>query len=104
VADDNPDTGKFMNLKEYISLTLRPIEQQLNQVNQTIDRITGASISTSQFDQLKLQVASLSELLQELEKRVGNLEKHDSVGVWFFRLTVTVGTALLIAWLGGFIR
>lgn len=89
-----------LDLKEYIKLTLTPIELRLSQIAQTVDK----SISSEQFDQLRFQVASLSELMQSVDERLDKLEQHDNIGTWLLRQSLVVGTALLIGWLSGVIK
>jgi hypothetical protein len=98
------ETGQFVSLKEYISFTITPIEREVNNVRSAIEKLTVSQISAHDLDGLKLQVASLSEALQELEKRVSLLEQHDNVSTWIFRSVVGIGTALLIGYLSTLLR
>ena len=90
-------------LKEYIQI-------QINNVEREINRLNANHVDKTRYDQLRLQVASLSELIQEreqrfhsLDERLEVLETHDSIGLWAFRLVVGVATAILIGWLSGLI-
>ena len=90
-------------LKEYIQIQITGIEREINRLN-------ASHVDKTRYDQLRLQVASLSEGIQELEQRFNALderlevlETHDSIGLWAFRLIVGVATALLIGWLSGLI-
>jgi hypothetical protein len=73
-----------MDDERYVELVLKPIQIEL--------------------DQLKYQVASLSELIQSLDSRLDQLEKHASIGAWLMRQSLIIGTALLIGWLSGVLR
>lgn len=85
-----------ISIREYLQLQITTLERE-------ISRLQSSNVDKARFDQLRLQVASLSEAVQELEQRLDVLEDHDSIGMWAFRLIVGVGTALTIGWLSGFI-
>lgn len=104
MSDKPFETGQYLSLKEYIGITISPLERELSQMRSAIEKLAGSELKLHELENLKLQVASLSEGLQELEKRLDILEQHDNVSTWLFRFVAGVGTALLIAWLGGFIR
>lgn len=99
-----------MSLEKYLTLNLRPIEQQLNELKSAIQKLT---VTTVEHDQLKYQVASQSEALQELEKtlnaldalekRIDQLEQFKKIVYWVFGVVSSIGVALLIQWLSGFI-
>lgn len=98
------ETGQFLSLKEYIGLTIDPLNRELSNMRSAVEKLAGSQISAHDLDSLKLQVASLSEALQELEKRLDTLERHDNVSTWIFRSVVGIGTALLIGYLSSLLR
>lgn len=85
-----------ISLKEYLQLQISGLEREINRLNAT-------HVDKSRYDQLRLQVASLSEATHELEQRLEVLEKHDSIGRWAFGIVTSIGTAILIGWLSGLI-
>lgn len=89
-----------IDIREYISLKLTPVELKVDQISRAMDK----TISSAEFEQIRFQVASLSELMQSADQRLDQLEKHDSIGVWLLRQSLVIGTALLIGWLTGVLR
>lgn len=98
------ETGQHLSLKDYIALILIPLEREVSNLRSAVEKLTTTQANVHEIDTLKFQVASLSEMAQELEKRLDLLERHDATSTWIFRSVVGVGTALLIAWLAGFLR
>lgn len=91
------DNQERVSLKEFIELQFKALEKEINS-------LSANQVDKNGFDGLRLQVASLAEGFQELEKRLETLEDHDQIGMWVFRIVVGVTTALLIGWLSGFLR
>lgn len=85
-----------ITIKEYIQLQIANLEREINRLN-------ADHVGKARYDQLQLQVASLSEAVQELEQRLEILETHDRIGRWAFGIVTSVATALLIGWLSGLI-
>lgn len=105
MSSDKPfETGQFLSLKEYIGMTLQPMERDMIQIRSAMEKMANSQINSHDLDSLKLQVASLSEGLQDLHKRLAILEQHDTISTWLFRTVALVGTSLLIGWLSGLLR
>lgn len=98
------ESGQHLSLRDYVGLILVPVERELANMRSALEKLTSTQANVHEIDTLKFQVASLSEAMQELEKRLALLERHDNVSTWIFRSVVTVGTALLIGWLAGLLR
>jgi hypothetical protein len=103
-TDRKMDTGQHLSLREYVALILVPLEREVSNLRSGVEKLSGSQANVHEIDTLKFQVASLSEALQELEKRLDTLERHDSVSTWIFRAVVGIGTALLIGWLSSLLR
>lgn len=56
----------------------------------------GEGMKTLEMESLKLQVASHSESIQELEQRIIELERHANVASKLARHAVTLGLAVLL--------
>lgn len=98
------ETGQHLSLKDYIALILIPLEREMANLRSAVEKLTTTQANVHEIDSLKFQVASLSEALQELEKRLDILERHDGISTWLFRAVAGVGTALLIGWLSGLFK
>ncbi|MCB0208018.1 MAG: hypothetical protein KDJ52_01735 [Anaerolineae bacterium] len=83
-----------ISLKEFLEVQFRALEKEMNAISTN-------QVDKTRFDTLRLQVASLSEGIQDLEKRLDTLEDHDAIGMWAFKIITGISTALLIGWLSG---
>ena len=80
------------------------MELKFNGLEGKMSDISANQVDKARFDAMQLQVASLSEGYQELEKRLQPLEDHDNIGMWVFRIIAGVSTALLISYLTGLLH
>lgn len=102
--DKDLNDQTVINFKDYIGLTIEPLKQAVVSLGLGLARLENNQTPPSQIDQLKIQVASLSEGLKELERRLDQIERHDSIGQWVFRQLITVIMALIIAYLVSLVR
>lgn len=88
--------------------TLRQILlENFSNLGRKISEVKGAieilaisqAIGDVEMDQLKLQIAGLSESLQDLEHRVIALEKHANVASWIIRQIAFLGFVGGVVWL-----
>jgi hypothetical protein len=93
----------FLTLRDLLKTRLKAIEHEINLLRIAIDVLADKNISYSEFDMLKLQVASLSEATHELEARINNLEQHNSAVRWVVRQFGTAVVVAIIAWLAGWL-
>lgn len=104
MSDKPFDTGQYVTVKEFISMAIQPMERDMIQIRSSMEKMANSQINSHDLESLKLQVSSLSEGMQDLEKRLMILEQHDNVTTWIFRIVTGIGTALLIGWLGSVFR
>jgi len=93
----------FLTLRELIKTRLLAVEYELNLLRLAVDVMADKAISYSEFDMLKLQVASLSEATHELEGRVNALEQHNGMVRWIVRQFGTAVVVAAAAWLIGWL-
>ncbi len=98
------ESGQHLSLRDYVAIILVPMEREIINLRSAVEKLTMTQANIHEIDNLKFQVASLSEAMQELEPRLTVLENHDNILTWLFRVIAAVGTALLIAWLVSIIR
>lgn len=72
--DEKPkfDTGHFLSMEKYLQLTMEPIRGRLEDVNSSLEKL---SISITEYEHMKYQVATHSEAVREFEKAIVELEK-----------------------------
>lgn len=90
-----------LTLRQLITIGLRQIAREVKSLKLEIQKMSNLPvISPQEIDMLKLQVASLSESLHDLEIRVEGLEKHSNVATEITRqaFTVFLLVLVLIAW------
>jgi hypothetical protein len=84
----------------FIWQRLDNIERLLADLRKGIELMAQQTVvRQSEFEQLKYQVASFSEAMNELEQRVISLEKHNSVVRLWTRIIAQVLLATLAAFL-----
>lgn len=80
--------------RRFIWERLDDIQRSLSGLKEAMDNMsTEKFLRQSEFEQLKYQMAALSESMIALEGRVVILEKHNSTVSW---ITRQVGTILLV--------
>lgn len=94
MADISPRGRRFIWQRlDYIELALVDLRKAVEKMAvQTV-------VKQSEFEQIKYQVASFAEGMNELEERVLVLEKHNSLERWVFRQVGTVLLVILAAYL-----
>jgi hypothetical protein len=86
-------------LRQLLGESLRAIENELSLIREVLETMTKqGDYQKSGDDWLKFQVASLSEQIQDLEKRVNALENKASWEQWLIRQGITIALALFCAW------
>lgn len=98
--DRKLDTSEF-SFRDYLDLRLNPIFEELGRLRTAIEKM---SVSSIELEYLQAKVKELSICNERLEDRLIKLEQSNTVSVWLFRFVAGVGTALLIAWLTGFLK
>lgn len=93
-----------LRLRDLINQRLDALEAELKAIRLSLEKMAHRTISASEFDNLKFQVASLAEGLNELEARIGQLEQHNSIVRWIVRQVVTIVIILFIVSLIGWLR
>jgi len=90
-----PLMADFLSPKRrFIWQRLDHIEMVLVDLRKAIELMAQQTVvKHSEFEQLKYQIASFAEGMNELENRVSKLEKHNSTMAWVSR---QVGTVLLV--------
>jgi len=82
--------NETLTLRQLITERMIALEKELRGLKEAITVMGERPVRHYEFENLKLQVASLAEGLTELEQRVGELEQHKSLASWLFRQIVTV--------------
>jgi len=86
--------------RRFIWQRLDNIERLLADLRRGIELMAQQTVVRhSEFEQLKYQVASFAEALNEIEDRVLALERHNSMVRWITRLAAQI----LLASLAGFL-
>ena len=93
-----------ISLADYIKLSTEPLKLKLMSLEIDIGKLEASQVDNRSFDQIKLQVASLSEGVRELDDRLEKLENEAGIGHWLLRHVVTIVIALVIGYLSGFLR
>lgn len=88
-----------MDFREYVKLTMVPIERDLAGTRNALEKLAVGMVSTQVIEQLKLQVAGLSEAIQEMDKRLENLERDAQIYRWLFRVSSGLLIGALTLWL-----
>lgn len=91
-------------LRELINQRLDALHVDLKAIRALLEVMPEIPVKPYEFENLKLQVASLAEGLNELEDRVIQLEQHKSAASWLFRQAITVVVIVLIIYLLGVLR
>lgn len=94
--------GREGSLRDLINRRLDALQHELKAIRVSLMR--DKVHVPPEFDNLKLQVASLAEGLRELEERIIQLEQHKSIASWIFRQAITVAVIVVIIYLLGVIR
>ena len=76
-------------IREHIHIAVQPLSNDLKEIKNNLDRLTNSSVTGNQLDQLKYQVASLSEAISEMEHRIRQLERY-------FYLTFLILSSLIV--------
>lgn len=80
--------------RRFIWERLDDIQRLLSDLKEAIDNMSTENfLRQSEFEQLKYQMAAISESMIELQNRVVILEKHNSTVSW---ITRQIGTILLV--------
>lgn len=86
--------------KNELGIETQVILQRIYELTSAIEKLTVEDTkSVSQADQLKYQVAGLAEAMQELELRIGQVERYYHLATWTDVLIVTVIIVLASLWL-----
>jgi len=75
------------------------LEKELKALREAIQGMGERPVRHYEFENLKLQVASLAEGLAELEQRIIELEQHKSLSSWVFRQAITIGVIAVIIYI-----
>ena len=112
------NTGHFVSLDKHLQLSLTPVYNELANMSSAIEKL---SVSTTETQVLKYQVASQSEMLHEigkdfeqlekelgdnvaqLQKQVDTLENFKRIAMWLFGVISALGMALLTRWATSFV-
>lgn len=96
--------GPAGSLRDLITRRAEAIEKQLAAIRAIIENMSEKPIRNYEFENLKLQVSSLAEGLNELEQRVLGLEQHKSLASWVFRQAITIAVIVVVIYLLGVLR
>ena len=106
--DEKPklDTGHFLSMEKYLQLTMEPIRGRLEDVNSSLEKL---SISITEYEHMKYQVATHSEAVREfekaiveLEKKVSTLENFRKIVLWIGGIATTIGIGLASRYIDSF--
>jgi len=88
-------------LRELITQATQAVTRELSELRRAIEQLTKVTAGGyHDIESLKIQVASLSEGVVEIEQRLVILETHVGTQKWLVRqsVTVAVAVAIIIAW------
>lgn len=88
-----------LTLRQLIIERMSALEKQLAELQLAIETMSERQMRHSEFENLKLQVVSIVEALNELEHRVTELENHKSLASWLFRQTITIGVIVVVLYI-----
>jgi len=102
---DRTDTGQFLTIQEIFDLRIEPLRQDVRMMRQAIEQLSKAMVSEGDWEQMRQQCLDHNSQLLALDERIDKLEYYHSVGMWGFRILVSIGTAVgiagLIKWMVG---
>lgn len=90
-----------LTLRQLITERMTALEKELKALREAITVMGERPVRHYEFENIKLQVASLAEGLNELEQRVSELEQHKSLANWLFRQAVTIGVIVALVYILG---
>jgi len=94
---------KNLLLRDFLFKYFQILRNELSLIRAGIQRMDKRP-NSQEFELLKLQVASLAEASQELERRVDLLEKHASAANWIVRQAAVIIFIVVIVWLMGILK
>lgn len=86
-------------LRQILNDNFKAIDKELSEIRRAIGILASVHAQGDVImDQLKLQIAGLSESLQDLEGRVVALEKHANFAQWIIRQVLFLGAVGVVVW------
>jgi len=76
-------------IREHITLAIAPLYTELANIKSGLEKLAISGAKDGQLDQLKYQIASLSEAVSEIEHRIRQLERY-------FYLTFLILSSLIM--------
>lgn len=97
------DTGQIvLSLREYLAQIIEPLRKDISELRSAVSKL---AVNESEFQYLREQCETHKREIASLTDRVEALENYHKVGMWVFRMSVgvatAVGTAALIAYFVG---
>lgn len=103
--DEQNQAGHFVPIREYLTLSIEPLRQEVKMLRQAIEALSTGMISESEWQRMDEKCNEAGRRLDVLDERLDTLEHYHSVGMWAFRTLAGIATAitiaLLIKWLVG---
>lgn len=97
MSEEKTTTGQFLSFKEYLSLSIEPLRQEVKMLRQAIEQLSVGVVSQAEWEKMGKSLEGLQARLDQLDERVDALEHYHSVGMWAFRTLAGVATAVTIA-------
>lgn len=103
--DEQNQAGHFVPIREYLTLSIEPLRQEVKMLRQAIEQLSTGMISQAEWERMDGKCKEYGVRLDALDERLDTLEHYHSVGMWAFRTLAGIATAVTIAlaikWLVG---
>jgi len=95
--DDKSEIGPTVSYKEYLSLSIEPLRQEMKMMRQAVEELSKGMVTQAEWQRMRETCRDHEQKLLALDERIDKLEHYHNVGMWVFRAGWGVAGAVIIA-------